>query len=68
MLFSSFIGLFTQPLTVGLIIFGVVFGIIFGAIPGLTTVAGISMMLPITYVLTKETGLSMLTAIYIGGT
>ena len=68
MLFSSFISLFTQPLAVGLIIFGVVFGIVFGAIPGLTTVAGISMMLPITYVLTKETGLSMLTAIYIGGT
>ncbi|QTQ14965.1 tripartite tricarboxylate transporter permease [Treponema parvum] len=68
MLFSSFINLFANPLALVLIVFGVMFGIVFGALPGLTTVAGISMMLPVTYVLTKEAGLSMLTAIYIGGT
>ncbi|MEA5033256.1 MAG: tripartite tricarboxylate transporter permease, partial [Sphaerochaeta sp.] len=42
-------------------------GIIFGALPGLTTVAGLSMFLPVTYVMASNIGLSMLTAIYIGG-
>lgn len=46
---------------------GVFIGIIFGALPGLTTVACLSMFLPVTYVMTNEMGLSMLTAIYIGG-
>nr|MCR5289215.1 tripartite tricarboxylate transporter permease [Treponema sp.] len=68
MLFSGFLALLSEPLTLPLILFGVIFGIIFGAIPGLTTVAGISMLLPVTYVLSKNSGLSMLTAIYIGGT
>jgi len=43
-------------------------GIIFGALPGLTVVAGLSMFLPVTYVMASNVGLSMLTAIYIGGT
>ena len=46
---------------------GVFIGIIFGALPGLTTVACLSMFLPVTYVMSQEMGLSMLTAIYIGG-
>jgi len=48
-------------------VFGVVMGIIFGALPGLTTVACLSMFLPVTYVMGKAMGLSMLTSIYIGG-
>ena len=46
---------------------GVFIGIIFGALPGLTTVACLSMFLPITYAMSQEMGLSLLTAIYIGG-
>jgi putative tricarboxylic transport membrane protein len=68
MLISGFLNIFSEPVTFALILFGVIFGVIFGAIPGLTTVAAVSMVLPVTYVLTQNAGLSMLTAIYIGGT
>lgn len=65
---QGFAAVFTDPLCIGLIIFGVIMGIVFGSIPGLTTVAALSMMLPITYSLTSAQGLATLAAIYIGGT
>lgn len=67
MLFTGFAALFTDPLLFLTILLGVTFGIIFGALPGLTTVAGLSMFLPITYAMSSTMGLSMLTAVYIGG-
>jgi len=68
LLVSGFAAIFTDPLAIGMVFLGVMVGIIFGALPGLTTVAGLSMFLPVTYVMVSHVGLSMLTAIYIGGT
>ncbi|MFA6783450.1 MAG: tripartite tricarboxylate transporter permease [Sphaerochaeta sp.] len=67
MLLSGFGAVFTDPVCIIMIILGTTVGIIFGALPGLTTVAGLSMFLPVTYAMASGTGLSMLTAIYIGG-
>lgn len=67
MLLSGFGAVFTDPLSIIMVFLGTVIGIIFGALPGLTTVAGLSMFLPVTYAMASGTGLSMLTAIYIGG-
>lgn len=68
MLLTGFAAVYTDPMSIGMIVFGVLVGIVFGALPGLTVVAGLSMFLPITYVMASNVGLSMLTAIYIGGT
>ena len=67
MLLEGFGAVFTDPLSIIMIFIGTTVGIVFGALPGLTTVAGLSMFLPITYAMSSGTGLSMLTAIYIGG-
>lgn len=67
MLTAGFGSVFTDPLSIFFISLGVMVGIIFGSLPGLTTVAALSMFLPITYAMTSGNGLSMLTAIYIGG-
>ncbi|TCP97734.1 putative tricarboxylic transport membrane protein [Cricetibacter osteomyelitidis] len=67
MLTSGFLAVFTDPLGIAFILLGVMVGIIFGSLPGLTTVAALSMFLPITYAMSSGNGLSMLTAIYIGG-
>ena len=67
MLISGFAAVFTDPLGIALILLGTMVGIIFGSLPGLTTVAALSMFLPITYAMSSGNGLSMLTAIYIGG-
>lgn len=66
MLLAGFGSVFTDPLSILMVFLGTVVGIIFGALPGLTTVAGLSMFLPVTYAMASGTGLSMLTAIYMG--
>lgn len=68
MLAAGFATVFLDPFMVLAMIVGVVFGIVFGALPGLTCVAALSLFLPVTYAMTSSMGLSMLTAIYIGGT
>lgn len=67
MLAGGFSTVFLDPLMILANLVGVVFGIIFGALPGLTAVAGISLFLPISYAMKSSMGLSVLTAIYIGG-
>ena len=52
----------------GLVVFGTVVGIIFGAIPGLTATMAVALFLPITYSLGAAAGISLLVALYIGGT
>lgn len=52
----------------GLVFFGTVVGIIFGAVPGLTATMAVALFLPITYSLGPEAGISLLVALYIGGT
>lgn len=52
----------------GLLLFGTVVGIIFGAIPGLTATMAVALFLPITYNLGPAASISLLVALYIGGT
>jgi putative tricarboxylic transport membrane protein len=47
---------------------GVVLGMIFGCIPGLTTNMCLAIMLPISYSLQSMQAISLLLAIYVGGT
>ena len=68
LILSGYAAVFADPMSIGMVFLGVMVGIIFGALPGLTVVAGLSMFLPVTYVMASNVGLSMLTAIYIGGT
>ncbi|MDR1935210.1 MAG: tripartite tricarboxylate transporter permease [Candidatus Accumulibacter sp.] len=65
---AGFAAIFSSPVNILLIFLGVSAGIIFGALPGLTTVAALSMFLPITYGMDLGISLAMLTGIYIGGT
>lgn len=66
-LISGFRFFISNPTTLLVLTFGVVFGIIFGAIPGLTATLGIVLLIPFTYVMSPELGLSLLIGIYIGG-
>lgn len=52
----------------GLVLFGTIVGIIFGAIPGLTSTMAVALFLPITYTLTPGAGISLLVALFVGGT
>ena len=54
--------------TFGVILIGVIIGIIFGAIPGLTSTMGVALCLPITFSMTPLNGITMLVALYVGGT
>ncbi|WP_367568693.1 tripartite tricarboxylate transporter permease [Lacrimispora sp.] len=47
---------------------GVVIGIIFGSIPGLTSTMGVALCLPLTFSMSPLNGISMLVALYVGGT
>jgi putative tricarboxylic transport membrane protein len=58
---------FSHPSIGALMIFGVFFGIVFGAIPGLTATLGVTLMIPFTFTMTAEQGLSLLVGIYVGG-
>ena len=49
-----------------LLVLGVFMGIVFGSIPGLTGALAISLVLPFTYHMTANNGLSLLIAIYVG--
>ncbi|MDR1316004.1 MAG: tripartite tricarboxylate transporter permease [Spirochaetales bacterium] len=53
--------------SIGLCIAGTILGIIFGAVPGLNATIGVSLLLPITFMLSPTAGLLMLGGIYMGG-
>ena len=52
----------------GLVFFGTVVGIIFGAVPGLTSTMAVALFLPVTYSLGAGAGISLLVALFVGGT
>ena len=54
--------------TISVILIGVVIGIIFGSIPGLTSTMGVALCLPLTFSMSPLNGISMLVALYVGGT
>lgn len=57
-----------NPTTLLVILVGVVIGIVFGSIPGLTSTMGVALCLPITFGMSPLDGISMLIALYVGGT
>ena len=57
-----------NPTTLLIILVGVVVGIIFGSIPGLTSTMAVALCLPITFGMSPLNGISMLIALYVGGT
>lgn len=67
MLLTGFASVFTVEIILFIFI-GVVLGIIFGSIPGMTVTMGVALFLPITFGMDPITGISLLIALYIGGT
>jgi putative tricarboxylic transport membrane protein len=55
------------PFNVLIMFCGVVFGIILGIIPGLGPALGIALLIPFTFKLTPDVGMSLLTAVFVGG-
>lgn len=56
-----------NPISFVYLIVGVFFGMVFGAIPGLTAALAVSLILPFTYAMVAQNGLTTLIAIYVGG-
>lgn len=56
----------TLPVLIPMI-FGTILGTVFGAIPGLTTVMGIALLLPVTFYMAPMTAIPMLLGVYCGG-
>ncbi|MQA64152.1 MAG: hypothetical protein GEU86_22475, partial [Actinophytocola sp.] len=50
------------------LVLGVITGLLVGVLPGLTFVMGLLLILPFTYGMTVEVGISLMIAVYIAGT
>ncbi len=59
--------IFSDPMTIALLLLGIFVGIIFGSIPGLTATLGVTLFIPFTYVMSPVQGLTTLIAVYVGG-
>lgn len=57
-----------NPTTFLVMFLGTVVGIIFGSIPGLTSTMAVALCLPLTFGMTPLNGISLLIALYVGGT
>lgn len=55
-----------QPLNLGMIVLGVVLGLFIGAMPGLGSVNGVAILLPMTYLVPPTSAVIFLGAIYYG--
>lgn len=55
-----------QPLNFGMMIFGVIVGLFIGAMPGLGSVNGVAILLPLTFLVPPTTAIIFLAAIYYG--
>ena len=64
---DAFSTIFT-PMGLLLNVVGVVLGILFGALPGLNSVVGVALLLPLTYNMHPSFGLIMLGGLYMGAT
>ena len=67
MITSGIISVLTLKV-LALILSGTIVGIIVGAIPGLTVTMGVALFLPVTFGMSPIEGISLLLALYIGGT
>jgi len=57
----------TQPTVLLATIGGLFMGVVFGVVPGLTTILGVTLMIPFTFVMSPTAGVAVLIGIYIGG-
>lgn len=67
-MFEGVLSVLASPVIVFMIFIGVAVGIIFGSIPGLTATMAVTMFLPMTYGMEPIAAISLLMALYIGGT
>ena len=56
-----------NPISFVYLTLGVFFGMVFGAIPGLTASLAVTLILPFTYAMVAQNGLTTLIGIYVGG-
>jgi putative tricarboxylic transport membrane protein len=66
LLFNGFANLFASGSAL-MLLMGMGFGTIIGSLPGLTATMGIVLLLPFTYTVSPEAGLSLLIGIFAGG-
>ncbi len=64
-LFDGFLIAF-QPLNVGLVVLGVIVGLFIGAMPGLGSVNGVAILVPMTFLVPPTSAIIFLAAIYYG--
>lgn len=55
-----------EPLNFAMLVFGCVLGLVIGAMPGLGSVNGVAILLPVTFLVPPETAIIFLAAIYYG--
>lgn len=67
MLLQGFVEVFSNPITLVLILIGDLAGLIFGAIPGLSAFTALAIMLPLTFAMEPVVGISFLMSVYVGG-
>lgn len=65
LLFDGFVLAF-EPLNLGLIVLGVILGLFIGAMPGLGSVNGVAILLPMTFLVPPTSAVIFLGAIYYG--
>ncbi|MDO7654638.1 MAG: tripartite tricarboxylate transporter permease [Paracoccaceae bacterium] len=63
---SDGIWLSLQPINLGLILIGVTLGLFIGAMPGLGSVNGVAILLPVTFLVPPSSAIIFLAAIYYG--
>ncbi len=56
-----------EPWNVLMILAGVIGGIIIGIIPGLGVVMAVGLLIPVTFTMAPEVGMSLLVAVFVGG-
>lgn len=56
-----------EPWTLLLIFCGVLGGLVLGMIPGLTAAMGVALMIPFTFTMPPQIGMSLLVAVFVGG-
>ena len=68
MAINGIMSVISNPITIIWIFIGVAIGIVFGSLPGLTATMAVTIFLPLTYSMDPIAAISVLMALYIGGT
>jgi putative tricarboxylic transport membrane protein len=63
-MFTDAVHALLTPEVIMALLIGVVGGMVIGAMPGLSASMGVALLIPVTYGMSAETGLTMLAAVY----